>query len=600
MYEVAPGTTNFSVFVFLRDSLTGQAKPGLTWNSAGAEWAYARQGGTGVPITLTSLSSATAPWQSGGFIAVNSAEGLYRLDVPNAANAAGASFYAITGKFDGALAESVLVLLRAPATVVGPGGFTFDIFLKTTSNTPIVGAGVWISTDEQGQSVVAGVLSTGTTGKVTFNLSAGTYYAWFQAPGYTVANPYTFSVNAAGSITFTLANTPPPPIFQLPSSRPPSFTAHDLQERLIDFVGGDPDVSVMRSVRRAIHDSIREFATASRWNYLRDIARINLKGVYRTGTVSYNTSTKVATITGGTWPLWAADGGYLKINESISRVGSRLSPTQLLMDIPLFDQTYTNEKYSLIKPSYVLPLDFVAAENAMVETRWGRLRYVAFDELLNMVRHLTSESTPMFWSLASRRDGNPGLSIWVYPVPDQDSIADIMYYRSPRRIKYFDVQDGLATITTATPTSVSFTDPILVDDMVGSILRLSANKTTDPGGPESVTPFAHEATIKTVVSPTQATIDVAVTQNFQQVRYRISDPVDVEEILLPCLGRCGEKNYAISRVLQTMPLSIQAYSESLVRAKEADSRVTADRAAFNPYEVPTKLRVKKIDFTVDS
>jgi hypothetical protein len=425
---------------------------------------------------------------------------------------------------------------------------------------------------------------------------------WVNVSGYAPANPYSLTFTAAGSVTYTLAAAPPPTIFQTTVNRLPTMTAHDLQERLMDFVGGDPDVTIIRGIRRAILDAMREFATASRWTYLRDVMRLALKGPYSTGTVSYDASTHVLTLTGGTWPEWAADGGQVMVGADgdSSPVDIRLSATQLRLRPPLFVGSFTDQKYELFKPSYLLPSDFVAADNAMVETCWGRLRYLPLDQLQNLIRQTDSRSTPLYWTLAGRRDANTGLVMMLYPPPDTSTTADIVYYRSPLRIRHFDVNDGLATVLVGSPTTVTFSKPIVKDDMLGAILRLSSDRSRDPGGLESVEPAVHEAAIRQVISSTQVVIDVAVRATLTEVAYRISDPIEVEEILALALARCAEKNYALSRILKTQQQSVMNYNEALIRAKEADSRVSADRGSSGPYVGSQgRVRTNIVSFTPD-
>lgn len=67
--------------------------------------------------------------------------------------------------------------------LVGPGAgqVTFTI---TAGGDPVADADVWISSDADGQDVVAGTLQTDSEGKVLFLLDEGsTYYLWVQKDG---------------------------------------------------------------------------------------------------------------------------------------------------------------------------------------------------------------------------------------------------------------------------------------------------------------------------------------------------------------------------------------------------------------------------------
>jgi hypothetical protein len=82
---IAPGSTSQSIELYL-------GATGLTFNTTGLAAYYVRNKSAAVAITLVT-QTATGAWSSGGFAEISSSlvPGVYRLDVPNAAFAAGAS-----------------------------------------------------------------------------------------------------------------------------------------------------------------------------------------------------------------------------------------------------------------------------------------------------------------------------------------------------------------------------------------------------------------------------------------------------------------------------------------------------------------------------
>jgi hypothetical protein len=82
---IAPGSTSQSVELYL-------GATGLTFATSGLAAYYVRNQSAPVAITLVT-QTATGAWSSGGFAEISSSlvPGVYRLDVPNAAFAAGAS-----------------------------------------------------------------------------------------------------------------------------------------------------------------------------------------------------------------------------------------------------------------------------------------------------------------------------------------------------------------------------------------------------------------------------------------------------------------------------------------------------------------------------
>jgi len=82
---IAPGSTSQSIELYL-------GATGLTFSTSGLAAYYVRNQSAPVAITLVT-QTATGAWSSGGFAEISSSlvPGVYRLDVPNAAFAAGAS-----------------------------------------------------------------------------------------------------------------------------------------------------------------------------------------------------------------------------------------------------------------------------------------------------------------------------------------------------------------------------------------------------------------------------------------------------------------------------------------------------------------------------
>lgn len=91
------------------------------------------------------------------------------------------------------------------------------------------------------------------------------------------------------------------------------------------------------------------------WSFLQPtLAQLELHGAYETGTVSVTTGT--VTLSGGTWPSWAAQGD-LWVDGGYYPVSSRTNGTTLV----LVDSTLTGlsgETYSLKHRDYDLPDDF--------------------------------------------------------------------------------------------------------------------------------------------------------------------------------------------------------------------------------------------------
>ncbi len=112
-FGIYAGDVSKTIYVRLRDSTTGLAKTGLTFESTGVSCYYTLPLAVDVQIPLVTLAAPTTAWASGGFIEVDAvtSKGLYRLDLSDAAIASGA-FTIISIEFDGIIEESIKIPLH--------------------------------------------------------------------------------------------------------------------------------------------------------------------------------------------------------------------------------------------------------------------------------------------------------------------------------------------------------------------------------------------------------------------------------------------------------------------------------------------------------
>jgi len=90
-------------------------------------------------------------------------------------------------------------------TPAGAGADSVVLTFTKELGAPVADASVWITTDAEGNNVVAGTLQTSPTGEVTFLLDDGSdYYCWMDLPGS--VNPITgslFTADAAAGNAFS-------------------------------------------------------------------------------------------------------------------------------------------------------------------------------------------------------------------------------------------------------------------------------------------------------------------------------------------------------------------------------------------------------------
>ena len=96
---VKKGSTDRSVTVTVLDSTAGTPETGVAYNTAGIDLWYRRDGATKTSITEATLAGVDAAHSDGGFIHI--ADGVCRLDLPDAAFATGANYVDFGGTITG-------------------------------------------------------------------------------------------------------------------------------------------------------------------------------------------------------------------------------------------------------------------------------------------------------------------------------------------------------------------------------------------------------------------------------------------------------------------------------------------------------------------
>jgi len=121
-FNIRAGDTDQTIYLRLRDSTTGLAKPGLAHDSAGATCSYVLPRAARAAISLVT-QTVTGAHADGGFVEVDATncKGLYRLDLPDAAIASGA-YSLISIEFDDAIEETIHIPLANNVNVAQISG----------------------------------------------------------------------------------------------------------------------------------------------------------------------------------------------------------------------------------------------------------------------------------------------------------------------------------------------------------------------------------------------------------------------------------------------------------------------------------------------
>jgi len=135
-----------------------------------------------------------------------------------------------------------------------------------------------------------------------------------------------------------------------------------LQERVGKYLYGIRtgfSVEQTSDIDDCIQDGLKRVYAAHDWSFLHPLADVTTTAPYATGTITI--AAGVVTLTGGSFPSWAATG-VLKVNNQYYSVASRGSGTQITLDSTSVTIA-TASSYQLARPEIPLDATFDAVAN---------------------------------------------------------------------------------------------------------------------------------------------------------------------------------------------------------------------------------------------
>jgi hypothetical protein len=358
------------------------------------------------------------------------------------------------------------------------------------------------------------------------------------------------------------------------------LTYFDVVESLIVSSYGGPQDAEQRDIRTAIHRAYAELTSVKDWSYYHVHGRVITDAPYSTGTVAFDTATNVLTLTGGTFPSWAAYG-HVRVGDRIARVASRTSGSAVVLDPAVtFPATFTGQPYTMYRMVYPLPDDFRNMDEPSDEYNWWSGVYVTPDQAMKLERVTNSSGAPLHWTILK----DPLSSGWVLKLvgyPTERETIDFTYRRTPRAIRYSGHEAALRQGTLSrTGTSVTGTGTAFSAALVGSILRVG-DTATHPGPIESMTPWVSESVITAVGGSTALTTEESGTIA-SSTKYIITDPIDVAPHMQQAMDSCCD--YYLARIRGVKPGDAAAlYQRDLRLAMEQDQLAPLSGRSRNIY-----------------
>jgi hypothetical protein len=200
---------------------------------------------------------------------------------------------------------------------------------------------------------------------------------------------------------------------------------------------GDWDATNTTDLDDVIQAGLRQYywpPNGHIWSFLQPTqTELEIYGGYETGTVGVvpNVAGAIATLTGGTWPSWAA-GGELIVDGERYTVLSRSSNSVIILDSITADVD-SGETYSLVQREYSLPSDF----GGMIDPftfRPGDPRYGLTKLNEVMIRSMEQGSRisgePKYFcvtSVAPTSSQESKFAAIFYPLPPNDATYKLWY-----------------------------------------------------------------------------------------------------------------------------------------------------------------------------
>ena len=363
------------------------------------------------------------------------------------------------------------------------------------------------------------------------------------------------------------------------AATPDLFTYQDALEHLeATTLGGAMD-SERRDFRSAVLGAYPDLASRYDWLYYHTEHDIRLEAQYSTGTIAYDhtggANERQVTLSGGTWPTNATEG-RIKIGDVRYPIESRVSGTIITLptDINPGVDVAASTTYAWLRSSYTLPADFKDMDPPHAANSNLNQSPVSLNSIMSFERHVGASSNPPHWySIGPDPNRYGQMAMYVQYEPATAEGLRFYYRRFPRRIKYSDSSTG--TVSNS-GTTVTASGSYFNADMVGSVIRFGSDGTTKPTGIRGLNPWTDQKIITAYTSATQVTVDSAPSVNHVDVKYVVSDPLDLRPTMIePFLRGCEWKLSLSRRNAESPPQELhQWYMEAIRIAGEAESTVT--------------------------
>lgn len=364
------------------------------------------------------------------------------------------------------------------------------------------------------------------------------------------------------------------------------WTYQDIVEHILDVYNDAREGRPLRMAKRAAKEALRSLHTAHAWAIYNGTRYVNTVAPYSTGTLAYDhtggASERLVTLTGGTFPSWAAYGKLLIAGVAYP-VESYVDSTHVVLDAnvnPGADVAALTV-YTLYRDEYPLPVGFKTMGQLWNVTEGKALDVVYPDQATrDAVSDPAEPGDPEYACVTGDSDYINNMSLVFLPPPDSVLVFRYDFQRSPRQLVTEKYATGTVTVTGGS-TTCSITTGAFTQSHVGCIIRFgsSANEPDNVFGglSDTTNTYTDERTIVSVASNgTSCTLDAAPSAAISAVKFTVSDPIDVEtNAMLTAYQRLCESAFAIltKRESKDRIERLQLAERALLEAKDSDRRI---------------------------
>lgn len=290
-------------------------------------------------------------------------------------------------------------------------------------------------------------------------------------------------------------------------------------------------------------------------------------------------SERMVTLTTGTWPTWARFG-TLRINNVNYAVATRESSSVITLEENNNpgEDVASGTDYTIFRESYALPAGFKQLLSPLYDLSSSyEIGFVHPSAWLQDRRYSSGSGTPLAFTIMGGRQYHGQDMVWLSPAPSEARNYDCVYLRAARPLVTEEYSTGTVSCT-ASGTTLTGTGTAWTSAHKGAVLRLSSS-TTAPTAPHGSNPAAQERIITAVASATSLTVDSAFDSSLTSVKHCISDPVDVDDVMLTLFLRTAEKCMGYLRHRTDIAAIENNMRSEMIRARTADSRWAGPRMA---------------------